>query len=199
MSFKHVLDFKEYAFLESKVPAIGLETKPEKVKVHKDEITGLPTIDKTKVPMIDQLKVLARELYHTNIEAGRAQTLMMDKITALQQMGADDGIMQQIQQMQQDQMQALQMKQMNLEMHLMSVAGNNMAMAEKAQQLASESKFLADRANEAWFKKRSEKIEKDVMQQMKQKQQQEAKKKKDESDDQEGEKQPDSGEDKKDK
>ncbi len=181
---KYILKYEEFLSEETGIGIGGGYVKP---KVVKDEVTDLPTMDKTRVPVVDQLKVLAKDLYHTTIDMGRSQSLMMDKISKLQGFGADETMVGQMQQLMQDQMMSLQTKQGNLEMHMMNVAGQNPMMAQKAQQLSSEAKFLADMKNSKWFNKRSSTIENDVIQQLVQ-QQKEQKEKEEEKKQKEKEK-----------
>ena len=142
---KHILEYEIFRLLEDDFG--GTPDKPEKLKIKVDKETGEDVMDKSKIPPDVQIRVLCKELYKATIDSGRYQSIMNDKIAKLQQAGAGEAEIGQIQQVMQDQMQGLQMRAMDLEMYIMSVGGTNQQLSMMSQKLTGEAKMLADKAN----------------------------------------------------
>lgn len=171
---KHILEYEIFRLLEDDFG--GTPDKPEKLKIKVDKETGEDVMDKSKIPPDVQIRVLCKELYKATIDSGRYQSIMNDKIAKLQQAGAGEAEIGQIQQVMQDQMQGLQMRAMDLEMYIMSVGGTNQQLSMMSQKLTGEAKMLADKANKEYFDKKAKKVESDVLKGLKQKQEEEMKK-----------------------
>jgi len=171
---QHILDYEIFRLLEDDFG--GTPDKPTKLKIKVDKETGEDVIDKSKIPPDAQIRVLCKELYKATIDSGRYQSIMNDKIAKLQQAGAGEAEIGQMQQVMQDQMQGLQMRAMDLEMYVMSVGGSNQQLSMLAQKLTGEAKMLADKANKEYFDKKAKRVETDVINGLKQKQIEAAKK-----------------------
>lgn len=164
---RFVVDFNTFVKNEGIVDNYDDDNAKE-IVVKKDKLSGLPVADKTNVPIKDQLKVLAKDLYQTTMKLGRYQTLIGDKITKFQELGADEQTLANLQSSLNDEMVSLQNKAMDVENKMYVVAAKDAAMSQKVQDLTSEAKFLANKKNEEWFKERREGLEIDLMQQLQQ-------------------------------
>lgn len=172
---KYLLEYEFLSYLLEDDMVVNTDKK-KKLEIKKDKDTGEKLIDKQSIPLDAQIRAMCKELYRATIESGRFQSKMNDTISQMQQAGAGEAEIGQIQQVMQDQMMGAQTRAMDLEMNVMGMAGQNMQLSMLAQKLSGEAKMLANKANKEYFDKKTEKAKKDIAKMLQQKQAEAAKK-----------------------